>query len=328
MFSSLSRRLASRTPALPLLNRHTACSIPRYSFHSSSSFSSSRSFSSVSAAAFLAVSGFAVYLLHDPSMSAANEAKWNPQSFTPLQLLEVRQYNENSKLFVFDLGGAEKSDPAVSHFILTKFKGEDGKDIIRPYTPLDASTYSQGKLQLLVKVYPGGKMSGHLFSLKPGDSVEVKGPMPKLKYESNKYQKVGMIAGGTGIAPMLQVLEKGLNDQSDRTQFSLLFGNVSPKDILLKERLDELQRKYPERFQVHYLVDKPADGWKGDVGYVTPELVKKYLPAPGASSFIYVCGPPPMYKAVSGPKAPDFTQGELSGVLAELGYKSENVFKF
>lgn len=261
-------------------------------------------------------------------MSSASEAQWSAQSFTPLKLLEVRPYNHNSKVFVFDLGGEEKNQPAVSHFILTKCKGEDGKDVIRPYTPLDASTYSQGKLQLLVKVYPGGKMSGHLFSLQPGDSVEVKGPMPKLKYESNKYKHVGMIAGGTGIAPMLQVLESSLHDQTDKTHFSLIFGNVSQKDILLKERLDELQRKYPERFQTHYLIDQAADGWKGDVGHVSPDLVKKYLPAPSSSSFVYVCGPPGFYKAVSGSKAPDFTQGELSGILAELGYKAENVFKF
>jgi cytochrome-b5 reductase len=35
-----------------------------------------------------------------------------------------------------------------------------------------------------------------------------------------------------------------------------------------------------------------------------------------------------MYKAISGAKAPDFSQGELSGVLAQLGFKAENVFKF
>jgi len=35
-----------------------------------------------------------------------------------------------------------------------------------------------------------------------------------------------------------------------------------------------------------------------------------------------------MYKAISGDKAPDKTQGELTGILAELGYTKDQVFKF
>jgi cytochrome-b5 reductase len=41
-----------------------------------------------------------------------------------------------------------------------------------------------------------------------------------------------------------------------------------------------------------------------------------------------VCGPPPMMKAMSGDKAKDKSQGELSGLLKDLGYAAEGVFKF
>jgi cytochrome-b5 reductase len=44
-----------------------------------------------------------------------------------------------------------------------------------------------------------------MHSLKEGDSVNVKGPFAKLDYQANKYKKIGMVAGGTGIAPMIQV---------------------------------------------------------------------------------------------------------------------------
>ena len=43
---------------------------------------------------------------------------------------------------------------------------------------------------------------------------------------------------------------------------------------------------------------------------------------------IQVCGPPPMMEAVSGDKNPDKSQGEVSGVLADLGYTKDMVFKF
>lgn len=41
-----------------------------------------------------------------------------------------------------------------------------------------------------------------------------------------------------------------------------------------------------------------------------------------------VCGPPGMMASVSGPKAPDYSQGEVSGLLKELGYTKDNVYKF
>ncbi len=43
---------------------------------------------------------------------------------------------------------------------------------------------------------------------------------------------------------------------------------------------------------------------------------------------VLVCGPPPMMNAISGNKAPDYTQGVLSGALKDLGYVEEQVFKF
>ena len=60
------------------------------------------------------------------------------------------------------------------------------------------------------------------------------------------------------------------------------------------------------------------------------ELLKKHLPAAdgGNDVKVFVCGPPPQVSAVSGPKKGPQDQGELKGILAELGYKAEQVFKF
>ncbi len=48
-------------------------------------------------------------------------------------------------------------------------------------------------------------MSKHIDSLKVGDTLEMKGPIPKYPYSANAKKKIGMVAGGTGITPMLQV---------------------------------------------------------------------------------------------------------------------------
>ena len=77
-------------------------------------------------------------------------------------------------------------------------------NVLRPYTPLSRPD-AKGYLDLAVKVYPEGKMSKHIDSLKPGDTLDFKGPILKTAYKPNQYEHIGMVAGGTGITPMLQV---------------------------------------------------------------------------------------------------------------------------
>ena len=59
-----------------------------------------------------------------------------------------------------------------------------------------------------------------------------------------------MIGGGTGVAPMLQMIVAVLANPADKTQIKFLFAKKH-KDILLKYTLDRLQRENPDRFSVH-----------------------------------------------------------------------------
>lgn len=84
----------------------------------------------------------------------------------------------------------------------------------------------------------------------------------------------------------------------------------------------------PSSLQVTYVVTRPPKGSSYPSGYVTKDLLKKHLPAPGPKSAVYVCGPPGFMEAVSGNKAKDYTQGDLTGILKDLGWTKDNVFKF
>ena len=95
----------------------------------------------------------------------------NKETFTFVKLKEVKDYNHNTKLFVFELGEADKiAEFAISSFVLLKyFDTKLGQDVIRPYTPINTEDLkSKGLLNLLVKVYPNAAMSAHLFSLVSG----------------------------------------------------------------------------------------------------------------------------------------------------------------
>jgi cytochrome-b5 reductase len=172
-------------------------------------------------------------------------------------------------------------------------------------------------------------MSEHLDSMAVGQRLDFKGPIPKYPWEANKHTHLAMVAGGTGITPMYQLLRAIFKNPEDKTKVTLVYGNVSEDDILLKKELQDLENTYPQRFKVFYLLDKPPKEWTGGSGFVTKELLKTVFPEPKEENIkLFVCGPPGLYKAVSGGKKSPQDQGELAGILKELGYEKEQVFKF
>ena len=57
---------------------------------------------------------------------------------------------------------------------------------VRPYTPTTAPNV-EDKLELMIKNYPNGLVSSHVFSLKVGDELSFKGPIAKFKYTANEF---------------------------------------------------------------------------------------------------------------------------------------------
>lgn len=173
-------------------------------------------------------------------------------------------------------------------------------------------------------------MSSHFHDMSPGQSLEFKGPISKYPWSENKHNHIALIAGGTGITPMYQLARAIFKNPKDKTKVTLVFGNITEEDILLKQELQELENTYPQRFRAFYVLDNPPKAWAGSKGFITKELLKTVLPDPSEENIkIFVCGPPPMYKAISGMKKSASDQGELTGsILEKLGYSKDQVFKF
>ncbi|CAK9169158.1 unnamed protein product [Ilex paraguariensis] len=270
-----------------------------------------------------------VYLEHIHEESGPKVAL-NPDKWIEFELQDKAKVSHNSQLFRFSFDPAAKLGLDVASCLITRAPiGQDAdgkmKYVIRPYTPI-SDPNAKGYFDLLIKVYPEGKMSQHFASLKPGDVVEVKGPIEKLRYTPNMKKRIGMIAGGSGITPMLQIIDSILKNPDDNTQVSLLYANVSPDDILLKQKLDVLGASHPN-LKIFYTVDNPTKDWRGGAGYISKDMVVKGLPGPSDDTLILVCGPPGLMKHISGDKA-NRSQGELTGILKDLGYTEEMVYKF
>ena len=236
-----------------------------------------------------------------------------------LTLVEKEVLSADTRRFRFALPSPQLplGLPAGNHLTLG-FTDGAGVRVTRPYTPVSDDS-ALGLVDLVVKVYfggvnprfpAGGLMTQHLEALKIGDAVDAEGPGGRITYGgrgalhvrdyasgavvTRQAKQLGMIAGGSGITPMLALIRAIFNDPADTTRVSLLYANQTPADVLLRAELDAIAKAHPN-FKVYYTVDRVSVGpWPFGVGFVTADMVKTHLPAPGPDTQVLLCGPPGM----------------------------------
>ncbi|XP_051821302.1 NADH-cytochrome b5 reductase 2 [Antechinus flavipes] len=264
----------------------------------------------------------------------------DPNTKYSLPLIEKQEINHDTKIFRFGLPTSEHvlGLPIGQHVYLSA--KVDGNLVIRAYTPV-SNDEIKGYVDLVVKVYyknvhpkfpEGGKMSQYLDNMKIGDTIDFRGPNgllvyngsgklairpdkksePKMKFAKN----LGMIAGGTGITPMLQLIRHITKDPADGTTCSLIFANQTEEDILLRAELEEVVKSHPNQFRLWYTLDRPPNDWKYSSGFINADMIKDHLPPPGDDTIILMCGPPPMIQFACQPN------------LEKLGYAQDKTFAY
>ena len=161
--------------------------------------------------------------------------------------------------YLFRFGLEENETLGVPIGGCVKFIAEiNGEHVERSYTPINDVKHASN-FEIVIKIYrpcekfpDGGKMTRYLESLSVGDKVKIRGPLGRIQYHGHgKFTikenpqlnatrtKIGLIAGGTGIAPCWRLLQSMIKN-NDGTEVTLLFANHTPIDILLKQQLDSL----------------------------------------------------------------------------------------
>lgn len=267
-------------------------------------------------------------------MSIANDSKTatlkGDDQWVDLKLKSSKDLSHNVKSLIFELPTADSTlGLTTASALLTKYVTPKGSNVVRPYTPV-SDPDSKGEFELVIKSYPEGKMSKHIHELKEGETLSFKGPIIKYQWQPNLHKEITLIGAGTGITPLYQLIHAINKDSSDKTKVNLFYGNVNEKDILLKDEIDAIAKAKPQQFKIHYFLDKPlSSSWTGETGYITEDFIKANSPAASQENVkVFICGPPPFYKAISGGKVSPTDQGEVDGALKNLGFNKDQVFKF
>jgi cytochrome-b5 reductase len=242
-----------------------------------------------------------------PRKKDINLGVLNARSYEEFKLIDKFDLSHDTIRFVFALPSENSvlGLPTGQHIAIRH--EVDGKQIARSYTPT-SSNKDRGRLELTIKIYKGGKLTPWLISLNGSDTAEIRGPKGEMKYHKNSVKEFGMIAGGTGITPMFQIIRRICEDPRDDTKTTLLYANKTEEDILLKKELDAFAEKY-DQFKVQYILSSPPDNWQGGKGRINKEMIEQHLPAPaGMDSKVLVCGPDPMMES-------------MVSILQERGFK-------
>lgn len=167
-----------------------------------------------------------------------------------------------------------------------------GTDEWRSYS-MASGERERKKLTFTIRVLPSGAMSDYLRGgASIGDQIEVEGPIGGFGLADDEGPTL-MIAGGTGLAPMLSMLE---TLQTARADFPirLVFGCTREADLFHLDELDA-RRSFMRNLEVRVVVDERMAAPDVLVGNPVSVLTPEDVAHPQTSA--YLCGPPAMLQA-------------------------------
>lgn len=156
--------------------------------------------------------------------------------------------------------------------------------------PISISDFDASTLAMTIRKV--GRLTDSVFTLQPGDTLYMRGPYGN-GFDLNLYKdsKLVIIAGGTGLAPVKNVIQYYHEHRGELRSFQVLVGFKTPSDVLFKKDLE----KWAKDMDLIVTVDYADDLWSGEKGLVTTHIQKLDLSVLSNTKAIVV-GPPLMMK--------------------------------
>ena len=158
------------------------------------------------------------------------------------------------------------------------------KDMKNPFT--FTSLPEDNFLEFTIKIYPSHKgMTNELLHLKISDELIIHEVFGAISYKGEGV----FIAGGAGVTPFISIF-RDLESKKEIGNNTLIFANKTKNDIILE---DEFKKLLGNNF-INILSDEKVEG------YANGQITKDFIQANsgGMNKPFYLCGPPPMMKAI------------------------------
>jgi ferredoxin-NADP reductase len=208
------------------------------------------------------------------------------------RLIRTEELAPDVNHFVFEAVGTERVEFIPGQFVsFTELVAD--KAITRAYS-LASAPHEGNRFELCLNRVPEGRLTPHLFKMKPGDLIEMSGPLGTFTLREPARDSI-LIAIGTGITPFRSYLQAYLPKGAPK--FTLLFGVRYESHLLYRAEFEELAGRYPQ-FRFVPTLTQPSETWHGRTGRVQTHLDE--VIAGRTDIDFYLCGLKPMVDDVRG----------------------------
>ena len=213
--------------------------------------------------------------------------------YKSFEIVKVDKISNDSFIYTFDLGSNCSLGLSVGQHIILKQERENGSSITRQYTPI-SDLDEIGSFKILIKIYDSGKMTQIVKKWKVGDKIPWRGPFGSFKYMPGQYKRILLLAAGTGITPLYQIIKYVIHN-GDETWLKLFYSSKSFDDILLRAELLELTTFW-NFTMTHFLSQEKhiQDKKYSEVVYlsrISREVIKSHIMEDDLSNLlVLICG--------------------------------------
>jgi len=220
--------------------------------------------------------------------TSSSEPQSRPDELT-LTLARIENQTHDAKTLRFLLPPNQQIAPRPGQFLTFDWI-IDGKTVKRSYTICSSAT-QRGYVEITPKRVENGYVSKFLNDhAKVGLTVKAHGPYGKFHFDETKHDKIVLIAGGSGITPMIAML-RYIDDLSIKAEVTLIYCVRAERDVFFKDELALLQTRL-NNFRYVLVLSQPHAGWEGFKGRLQKETLERTVKNPLHSTF-FLCGPPP-----------------------------------
>jgi propane monooxygenase reductase subunit len=160
-----------------------------------------------------------------------------------------------------------------------------------------ANLPGEGRVEFLIRAYPGGAFGGVLEAgLEAGTPIAFTGPYGSFRL-ADTDRDILMVAGGSGMAPVLALLRE-LGGQASARKIRFFYGARTSADLFNRELIDELGSRLPDFEYTEVLSEPDSSDWSGATGYVHEVAAQTVASGQLCEPEVYTCGPPPMVDAL------------------------------
>lgn len=212
--------------------------------------------------------------------------------FLPLRIIRIHSETSDTKSYFLESVDGRPVPHRAGQF-LTLLLMHNGHEVRRSYS---LSSASHEPLRLTIKRVENGEISRYLLdTLQVGDELKSLHPAGRFTVNENATGDLVLLGAGSGITPLFSIIKEVLWTAPAR-RITLLYSSPSERNIIFREELDELQKQYPDRFRLLYLLSNPSEDWTGLRGRLNNVMLERLLtdlvgPSDPETLQFYICGP-------------------------------------